>query len=87
LPHALPHHSVAACAGFALIHAVLLRLLKLLHVCGVGIVLSVSDYTAANENGCGGCYQEKMPFHQSLLTAIGHVADIELDPRDIDPKP
>jgi hypothetical protein len=67
LAQTLSHHSVAAYSGFALIHAVLLRLLKLLHVCGVGIVLGAGDYTAANENGCGGCYQEKMPFHRSLL--------------------
>jgi hypothetical protein len=68
LPHAMPHPSVPirirACI---LVHGVLLRLLQQLDVWGFGIILSAGGYTAANQNGCGCCYHEKMPFHRSLL--------------------
>ena len=46
LPHAMPHYPMATGTGFALIRGVLLRLLQLLHVGGVGIILSPGDYSA-----------------------------------------
>jgi hypothetical protein len=45
----------------------MLRLLQLLHVWGVGIVLSAGGQSAAGQNGCGGRDHEKMFFHGCLL--------------------
>jgi hypothetical protein len=63
----MPHHRAATCTGFALVHRVLSRLVRLQHVWGIGIILGDGGYTAADQ---GRGYDLSLRLNSTSVTLI-----------------